>query len=589
MLQPRKALEGMISPPWTTKLNILYLPSSVNPHAGMLLTCFHLLLLHYSLTSFTKNFNAFHRQSIPMTKLAAGEEEKKLGVCEIIKEEIFLLKWRVLIFACFLTFGSYYIYDFPGSIGTGPEHTIQALFASKCKAYNQAMNLALYSVYSWPNSVLAMVGGILIDKFLGLRRAMLLFCFLVTLGAALFYVGVLVTNYPLMLFARVVFGLGGESLSVAQSAFIARWFKNGRGMALAFGITISFARVGSSFNFLFSPMISKHIDVNTAVAMGLAACGFSLISCFALIWMDVIGTRRGEVPPEARENATPFSLKEIKELTVLLWIACGICVFAYCALFPFVGVAENFFQVKFGVDHDVAGRYVSLYQFTSAGGSPVVGFLVDNVGRFCYWIITACSGFILVHVLLIFTMIPGEVMMVSLGILYSFLVSSLWPSIPYCVEPAFVGFAYGVITALQNFGLASFPLMVGATLDTFTPAQNATIAPVPIGNLTNAPTAHHSRFHNIQALLGASDACVVANTTKPPLPTLEGYKYAELIFILSAGIAVLLGVALTLCDRAKHHGILGASPARRAEIKKILDGETQDLLNSEKSTDERYV
>lgn len=519
------------------------------------------------------------------------EEKVELSVCEIIKEELPLLKWRVLIFCCFLTFGSYYIYDFPGSIGTGPENTIQALFYEKGKEYTQAMNLALYSIYSWPNSVLAIFGGLLIDKYLGLRRAMLLFCALVTAGAGLFYVGVVTTNYPVMMTARLLFGLGGESLSVAQSAFVARWFKEGRGMALAFGITVSFSRVGSSFNFLFSPLVSKDVNVETGVLMGLVACGFSLVSCMALIWLDVIGTRRGQVPPEAKENATPFNLKEIRELPALLWIACGITVFSYCSIFPFVGIAENFFQVKFGSTHEAAGQYTSIYQFTSAGGSPVVGFLVDALGRFCYWIIAACAGFAGVHIIFVFTMAPPALMMVILGIMYSLLVSSLWPSIPYCVEPAFVGFAYGVITALQNFGLAAFPLMTGFVLTKYTPANfvnttnvtnhTATPAPMPTAgpNVTVAP--------HFQQLLNAVNGALFAeehhNKTNPKLPTLTGYKWTEFIFILSAGVATLLAVLFLVIDARQHNGMLAASPTIREAKKKDLDAEHDQLINSEKS------
>ena len=109
-----------------------------------------------------------------------NDEDKTTG--EIFCEEIKLLKWRVLIVACFLTFGSYYIYDFPGSLGTGHKGTIQQWFEHHGKTYNQEDNQALYSVYSWPNTVLAIFGGLLIDKYLGLRRAMLLFTSLIFAG-----------------------------------------------------------------------------------------------------------------------------------------------------------------------------------------------------------------------------------------------------------------------------------------------------------------------------------------------------------------------------------------------------------------------
>jgi len=43
-------------------------------------------------------------------------------------------------------------------------------------------------------------------------------------------------------FCLCTYSLGGESLSVVQSTFCAKWFK-GNELALAFGITLSFSRI----------------------------------------------------------------------------------------------------------------------------------------------------------------------------------------------------------------------------------------------------------------------------------------------------------------------------------------------------------
>lgn len=50
-----------------------------------------------------------------------------------------------------------------------------------------------------------------------------------------------------MLAGRFVFGLGGECMTVAQSAIVTAWFK-GAELAFAFGINLSVARVGSFIN-----------------------------------------------------------------------------------------------------------------------------------------------------------------------------------------------------------------------------------------------------------------------------------------------------------------------------------------------------
>ena len=50
--------------------------------------------------------------------------------------------------------------------------------------------------------------------------------------------------------------------------------------------------------------------------------------------------------------------------------------------------------------------------------------------------------------------------MVVLGLAYSGFVASIWPLVPLTVDEANVGFAYGIMTSLQNMGLTVVPLMV---------------------------------------------------------------------------------------------------------------------------------
>lgn len=55
-----------------------------------------------------------------------------------------------------------------------------------------------------------------------------------------------------MIAGRVVFGLGGESMSVAQSAVVSKWFK-GKELAMALGFNITISRLGSVINGIVIP------------------------------------------------------------------------------------------------------------------------------------------------------------------------------------------------------------------------------------------------------------------------------------------------------------------------------------------------
>ena len=101
----------------------------------------------------------------------------------------------------------------------------------------------LQSIYSWPNTVLPLFGGVLIDSF-GIRKSMILFMSFVALGQVIYTFGLAQQSYYLSLLGRCTFGLGGESLNVSSLAMIALWFK-GKELAFAMGIVICVSRLGS--------------------------------------------------------------------------------------------------------------------------------------------------------------------------------------------------------------------------------------------------------------------------------------------------------------------------------------------------------
>ena len=149
----------------------------------------------------------------------------------------------MLLLAVLLCFGSYFIYDNPSAL--------QPQLMDRLNMNSLEYNL-LYSVYSFPNFILPLFGGYLID-FMGIRIGIALFSFLILLGQCVFALAVDLRNYPLALVGRFIFGLGGESLSVTQSALIFSWFL-GKNVSLIFGINISVARLGSVTNDYSEPL-----------------------------------------------------------------------------------------------------------------------------------------------------------------------------------------------------------------------------------------------------------------------------------------------------------------------------------------------
>lgn len=115
----------------------------------------------------------------------------------------------------------------------------------------------LYSVYSLPNIILPLIGGILIFKF-GYRSMFLIFGFCVLLGQLIFSIGCSTNSIYLMILGRVVFGMGGESLNTTQSAIIIQWFAPNE-LGISLGISLSLSRLGSAMNDIISPRIATVI------------------------------------------------------------------------------------------------------------------------------------------------------------------------------------------------------------------------------------------------------------------------------------------------------------------------------------------
>lgn len=189
--------------------------------------------------------------------------------------------------------GNYYCYDNPAAL-------INQMSTLMGEDHFEQKYSLLYSVYSIPNMVLPFFGGYFVDKF-GTCVCMLIFCSLITIGQILFSLGASLKMWSLMFLGRLIFGLGGENLNVAQSSLLAQWFQ-GKELALAFGINLSIARIGSVINNFVSPAVAKAFrSTPAALWVGCIICGASMLSAIIIypIERDATGRiKRGGSPSE---------------------------------------------------------------------------------------------------------------------------------------------------------------------------------------------------------------------------------------------------------------------------------------------------
>ena len=86
---------------------------------------------------------------------------------------------------------------------------------------------------------------------------------------------------------------------------------------------------------------------------------------------------------------------------------------------------------------------------------------MDNRGGRATLCVASALLCVAVHLALGLTTLPASVLLLGLGLGYSVFAAVIWPSVAYVVDSKALGTAYGVVTALQNFGLFAIPLLVG--------------------------------------------------------------------------------------------------------------------------------
>ncbi len=381
-----------------------------------------------------------------------------------------LFRFTVLFFVAMLTFGSYFAYDIIGAIAPT---LIEQLGASRGTVGS------FYTIYSIAAILSVLIGGFLID-ILGTRRASLIFSSLVFVGAALV---AMADSLPLLYAGRFIFGGGSEPLVVAQSAILARWFK-GKELALSFGIALTVSRLGTLFSFNTGELIAARFGGYRAALLAAAVfCALSLLANIVYFFMDRYGARK--LALEEGESEEKIVLKDVKSFSPSFWYIAMLCLLFYSAIFPFTALSTDLFVDKWGIQRvaettggffrSVFGNF--MHMFSTAGGissiiifasmvcAPFAGQFVDRFGKRASLMIIGSLLMIPAHLLLAFTHIYPAWPMIVLGVAFVLVPAAMWPSVPLIVRKQAVGTAFGLITFIQNIGLALFPFLNGKLRD----------------------------------------------------------------------------------------------------------------------------
>jgi MFS family permease len=345
------------------------------------------------------------------------------------------------------------------------------------------------SAYGWFNVFLLMLifGGIILDKK-GVRFTGKMATITMVVGTAIKFWAIsthsldglhvigMKAQVVIAALGYAVFGVGVEVAGITVSKIIVKWFK-GKEMALAMGLEMASARIGTGMALFASPALAAWLGgVSKPVFLGLILLCIGMISFFLYTIQDKKLDK--SVADEAAISGIVADEESFKMSDIWFivknkgwWYIAILCVLFYSAVFPFLKYASDLMVNKFGVDALVAGRIPALLPFGTILLTPFFGNLYDRKGKGATIMIIGAILLIFVHVLFAVPFLNFKpvaiALIIILGIGFSLVPSAMWPSVPKIIPEKQLGTAYALIFWVQNWGLMGVPALIGWVLDKY--------------------------------------------------------------------------------------------------------------------------
>ena len=392
-------------------------------------------------------------------------------------------RWTALVLASMAIFGAYYFNYALSSIKPMLESVL---------GWNSEDFGTYTSAYAWFNVFFFMLifSGFILDK-LGVRKTGLGATIIMFVGTAINYWAVnhqfpdgAVVHIPLLgdmktqvLYSSLgfaIFGVGTEAIGITISKAVVRWFK-GKEMALAMGMQMSIARLGTMLALMISLPMAKNFTVTAPILFALAVM---LLGVISFIMFSILDIKLDKSEGTAEQEKNPDDEFKVSDILLIIgnlgfWYIAILCVLFYSAVFPFLFYATDLMINKYNVDPYWAGTIPGLLPLGTMFLTPLFGGVYDKFGKGATIMIIGSLILILVHGILAIPSLNvvwiAIVMVLVLGIGFSLVPSAMWPSVPKIIPEKQLGTAYAVIFWIQNIGLMLVPLLLGIVLNSTNP------------------------------------------------------------------------------------------------------------------------
>lgn len=354
--------------------------------------------------------------------------------------------------------------------------------------------------YGYFNVFLLMLffGGIILDK-MGFRFTGILACILMITGGLIKWFAVSMPTdgavisflggdyHVQVLMAALgfaIFGVGNEICGITVSKVVVKWF-TGHELALAMGIQVGMARVGTAIALSASFPIAQHFGgVSASILLAVLLVIIGLLCYIVYCVMDVKYDKAVKATAPINNSEEAFQMHDVLNIVRNrgFWYITFLCLLFYSGLHPFIKFASQLMIFKYHVSSSWAGTLVSLLPLGTILFTPIFGSIYDTKGKGVTLMTIGCSILTFVHLMFTLPVLGtpwfAVVLMFILCIAFSLVPAVMWPSIPKIIPMKQLGTANALIFYIQNIGLSMVPVLIGWTIEHFAKTQ------LPDGNIT---------------------------------------------------------------------------------------------------------
>jgi MFS family permease len=356
--------------------------------------------------------------------------------------------WLVFVLVAVANFGNFYVYDSIGPVADLLQHQ---------RGFTDTQIGLLNAIYSLPNIVLILVGGVLVDRF-GASRTTVWTAAICLAGAVLTAYG---PGIDSMAAGRLLFGIGAETFLISTTVAIVDYFAGGS-IAFAMGLCLAIGRAGSFAADMsptwFSGAYARGWQPPLVIAMLIAAT--SLVASVAYRWIDI--RVRGREPAAKGATHPRFTPGDLLRFGTAYWFLLVLCVLWYAVILAFRSTFSiKYFQHAHGLDLSTAGAMNSYVFLAAMFATPAFGWLCDRTGRYAPML---AFGALLLPIAIVIMAATNWSLWIAtalIGVSFSLVPAVMWPLASKLVSPARFGTALGLMWVVQNAGIAGANLVAG--------------------------------------------------------------------------------------------------------------------------------